>query len=133
MSVFREVTVEFRGAEYRFVPSNKLLRRIDADLAPQTLFGVIGQMDGKQAPLPAIACIISHLLNAGGGKFTEDDVLVELYDDVRSNGGQGIAQMMQAIAECITLPGAEVHMGNPEARGEPGKPEGKKAKALKGR
>lgn len=115
MSVFREITVEFGGSEYTFSPSNKLLRRIDAGLTPQTLFGVLNQMDGREAPLPALAYIISELLNAGGGKFTEDDVLGELYDDVLNNNAEGIRPLVAAIAECLTLPIGEKQSKNSPA------------------
>ena len=104
MSVFREVTIEFNGAGYTFVPSNKLLRKIDAGLSPQTLFGVLGQMDGKEAPLPALAYVIAEFLNAGGGEFDEDDILIELVDDVRNNNGEGIRPLVEAIGDCLSLP-----------------------------
>lgn len=114
----REITIEFQEAEYKFTPSNKLLRKIDADLHPQTLFGVLSQFDGKQAPLPAIACIVSHLLNAGGGDFTEDDVLQELYIDTRDNNGAGVIPLVEAIGACLSIPDGDT-AGNslPPAKG----------------
>lgn len=127
MGVTREVTMEFGGENYTFVPSNKLLRRIDAELAPQTLFGVLALMDGVQAPLPALAYIISELLNAGGGNFTEDDILQELYVDVRENQGNGIKPLMEAIVHALSMPGASEQPGNSPARVNPGsKVKGKK-------
>lgn len=106
MSVFREVRIELDGNEYWFTPSNKLLRRIDAGLAPQTLLGVIGTMDGRNVPLPALAYIISEMVREGGGKVDEDAVLQSLYDDLTTNNGEGIAPLIQCIGDCITPPGA---------------------------
>jgi hypothetical protein len=106
MSVFREVRIELDGKEYWFTPSNKFLRRIDAGLAPQTLLGVVGTMDGKNVPLPALAYIISEMVQEGGGNADEDDVLASLYDDLTNNGGNGIGPLVQCIGDCITPPGA---------------------------
>ena len=106
MSVFREVRIELDGQEYWFTPSNKFLRRIDAGLAPQTLLGVVGTMDGKNVPLPALAYIISEMVQEGGGDVDEDDVLASLYDDLTNNGGNGIGPLVQCIGDCITPPGA---------------------------
>lgn len=106
MSVFREVRIELDGQEYWFTPSNKFLRRIDAGLAPQTLLGVVGTMDGKNVPLPALAYIISEMVQEGGGDADEDDVLASLYDDLTNNSGEGIGPLVQCIGDCITPPGA---------------------------
>lgn len=125
MSVFREVTIEFGGEEYRFTPSNKLMRRIDGELFPQTLFGVLNQMDGQQAPLPALALIISMMLNEGGGEFTEDDILKELYDDILNNNGNGVRPLVESIAACITMPDAPEGNGGSPAKSKAG---GKKRK-----
>lgn len=103
--VFREVVMSWDGEDYTFAPSNRLLRRIDAGLAPQTLLGVIGSMDGVNLPLPAIAYILSEMLSEGGADVDEDDVLAGLYDDMESNNGDGVGTLVQAIGECVTPPG----------------------------
>jgi len=103
--VFREVSIEFAGETYRFTPSNRMLRRIDAGLAPQTLLGVIGTMDGKNVPLPSLAYVISEMISEGGGNVDEDDVLYELYDDIESNNGEGIPPLVHVIGDCVTPPG----------------------------
>jgi hypothetical protein len=107
MSVFREITIEFKGKDYTFVPSNKILRRIDTELAPQTLFGVLGMMDGRNVPMPALALIIQQFLNAGGGNFTEDEILLELYADIRDNDGKGIRPLMEGIAKALAPEGVD--------------------------
>lgn len=103
--VFREISIEFDGETYRFTPSNRFLRRVDAGLSPQTLLGVVSVMDGKNVPLPALSYIISEMVQEGGGDVDEDDVLAELYDDLANNNGAGIGPLVQSIAECIAPPG----------------------------
>lgn len=128
MSVFREVKVEFGGKEYVFTPSNKLLRRIDAELYPQTMFTILGQLDGTQAPLPGLACIVANMLNAGGGEFTEDEILLELLDDVQNNGGRGVAPLGEAIGQCVGVPTKAQEVGNSSTPAT-GEKKAKKAKA----
>lgn len=124
MSVFREVTIDYGGASYTFTPSNRMLRRIDAELSPQTLLGVLNVMDGNQVPLPALALVISEMVKEGGGDVTEDDVLVELYRDVQQNEGKGIKPLVQVIGACVTPP-SDLPGGN---GGSPAKASGKKAR-----
>lgn len=106
--VFREVRIEWDGVEYTFTPSNKMLRRIDAGLAPQTLLGVVHVMDGANVPLPALSYAISEMIAEGGGDVDEDDVLAGLYEDLEQNEGAGIAPLVQAIGDCVTPPSSAV-------------------------
>lgn len=116
MAVFRELKVEFAGEVYKFTPSNKLLRRIDAGLHPLTLLGVVGTMDGANVPLPAIAYIVSEFVAEGGGSISEDDVLAELYSDLTGNNGEGIGPLVAAIGECIAPPSDAVKNSPAPAR-----------------
>ena len=105
-AVFREIAVEFGGKEYTFTPSNKLLRKIDAGLSPNTLLGVVSTMSGEQLPLYDIAFIVSKFIEAGGGSVDEEQVLAELYADLQENNGEGIQPMVKAIADVISPPDA---------------------------
>lgn len=117
--VFRDVTIEYKGQEYTVTPSNKLLRRIDAELAPQSLFGVLGGLSGNNVPLPALALIIQQLLNAGGGKFTEDEILSDLLTDVQHNQGEGIRPLVEAVAACLAVEGVNPkNSASPSLNGE---------------
>lgn len=117
--VFREVVIEFGDNQYTVTPSNKLLRKIDAELSPQSLFGVLSSLGGQSnVPLPALALIIQQLLNSGGGNFTEDDILVELLNDVQSNNGNGIRPLVEAIAQCLAVEGvSEKNSASPSQGG----------------
>lgn len=103
--VFRDISIAFDGKTYVFTPSNRLMRRIDAGLSPNTLLGVIGTMNGQQLPLYDIAYIVSEFIAAGGGKVSEDDVLAELMADLQETQGAGIRPMIEAIASAIAPPG----------------------------
>ena len=101
-AVFREIAVEFGGKEYTFTPSNKLLRKIDAGLHPLTMYGLIGSMDGVQLPIYGIAYVASEFVKAGGGNISEDQMVGELYADLRDNKGEGVKAFIAAIGAAVT-------------------------------
>lgn len=105
MQVFRDISIKFGGKSYTFTPSNRLLRNIDAGMAPQTIMGMVGRMNGEQLPIYDIAFVVSEFIKAGGGSVSEDAVLAELFDDLQSNEGKGIGPLVEAIAQAITPPG----------------------------
>jgi hypothetical protein len=76
MAVFRELTIKWRGEEYTFVPSMKLMRSIEmgdisfTDIAVRTSQG--------RPPVSHIAFVLSKMLNAAGAKVTDEDVYAEL-------------------------------------------------------
>ena len=116
--ISREIQIEWDGEVYTFAPTNKLLRRIDAGLAPQTVLGILGLMDGTNVPLPALAYILSEMIQAGGGDADEDDVLAGLYDDMQNNDSRGIEPLMDAMAAAIAPPsGAAKNLAAPEKAG----------------
>lgn len=118
MAITREIQIEWDGQVYTFSPSNRLLRRIDAGLAPQTVLGVLNLMDGSNVPLPALAYIIAEMIQAGGGDVDEDDVLAGLYDDMQNNGAKGIGPLMEALGQAIAPPPRAVK--NPQAPSQGG-------------
>lgn len=76
MAVFRELTIKWRGEEYTFVPSMKLMRSIEmgdisfTDIAVRTSQG--------RPPISHIAFVLAKMLNAAGAKVTDEDVYAEL-------------------------------------------------------
>lgn len=101
--VFREVDLVYDGQTYTLTPSNKLMRRIDGGLYPQTLFSVIGVMKDQQLPLPAIAYIICEFLKEAGCEGADEDEVVDyLTADLHTNGGAEVMQLIELIAECVT-------------------------------
>lgn len=92
-----EISITYGGEVLHFTPSNRLLRRLDAELAPETFLGVLSRMDGKEAPLPSIAFILSFFINAAGGEADEDTLFSELLDDVNNNNGEGLSAILSSL------------------------------------
>lgn len=126
MGISREVRITVDGETYTFSPSNRLMRRIDAGLAPQTVTGVIGTMDGTNVPLPALAYIISEMVAEGGGSVDEDEMVSEMMHDMQHNEAKGVMDWVRCIGECLAPPKDAV-----KNLSAPAKTGGKKGKAKK--
>lgn len=76
MAIFRELTIKWKGEEYRFVPSMKLMRSIEmgdisfTDIAVRTSQG--------RPPISHIAFVLSKMLQSAGAKVTDEQVYEEL-------------------------------------------------------
>lgn len=76
MAVFRELTITWKGQEYKFTPSMRLMRGIElndisfTDIAIRTSRG--------RPPISHIATVLAKMLQAGGAVVTEEDVYAEL-------------------------------------------------------
>jgi hypothetical protein len=76
MAVFRELTINWKGTDYRFVPSMKLMRSIEmgdisfTDIAVRTSQG--------RPPISHIAFVLSKMLSSVGCKVTDEEVYAEL-------------------------------------------------------
>ncbi len=76
MAVFRELTISWKGEEYKFTPSMRLMRSIEmgdisfTDIAVRTSQG--------RPPISHIAFVLSKMLTAGGAKVTDEQVYEEL-------------------------------------------------------
>lgn len=98
--VKREVSIEYDGETYTFEPSNRLMRRIEADMYPMTLGGLVSCMKAEQVPLPTLAFVFSEFIKAGGGSVDEDSV----YADLIQSEGRDIVGLIHAIDEVLTPP-----------------------------
>jgi hypothetical protein len=76
MAVFRELTINWKGMEYKFVPSMKLMRSIEmgdisfTDIAVRTSQG--------RPPISHIAFVLSKMLSSVGCRVTDEEVYAEL-------------------------------------------------------
>lgn len=76
MAVFREMTVTWKGREYSFTPSMRLMRSIEmgdisfTDIAVRTSQG--------RPPISHIAFVLAKMLASAGAKVTEEEVYAEL-------------------------------------------------------
>ena len=84
-SAFRETSIEWMGETYVFTPANRLLRRIEGELAPSSISGVITLIGAGKPPISHIAFILASFLKAGGaekGVADEDLIYAHLMDDI---------------------------------------------------
>jgi hypothetical protein len=76
MAVFRELTITWKGEEYTFTPSMRLMRSIEmgdisfTDIAIRTSQG--------RPPISHIAFVLAKMLQAAGAKVQDDEVYAEL-------------------------------------------------------
>ncbi len=76
MAVFRELTISWKGTEFKFVPSMRLMRSIEmgdisfTDIAVRTSQG--------RPPISHIAFVLAKMLQAAGAKVTDEEVYEEL-------------------------------------------------------
>ncbi len=76
MAVFREMTIAWKGKEYTFTPSMRLMRSIEmgdisfTDIAVRTSQG--------RPPISHIAFVLAKMLQSAGAKVTDEDVYEEL-------------------------------------------------------
>ena len=99
--VFREMEISWGGVNYSFVPSNKLLRRIDAGLSPRTIVGVFTSAKDGEFPVFDIAYIASEFLRAGGANIDEDEMYAEFTRDMQENGGAGVRALVEVMGVAI--------------------------------
>jgi hypothetical protein len=110
MAVFRELTITWKGSEYKFTPSMRLMRSIEmgdisfTDIAIRTSQG--------RPPISHIAFVLSKMLQAGGAKVTDDEVYEELV-----TGDQASITALISIVLTAFSP-SERSPKNPDARTE---------------
>ena len=108
MAVFRELTIKWKGTDYRFVPSMKLMRSIEmgdisfTDIAVRTSQG--------RPPISHIAFVLSKMLTAAGCRVTDDDVYAELIGGSADEVANLISFVLMAFSP------AETDGKNPDAQ-----------------
>lgn len=100
MAVFRELTIKWKGTEYKFVPSMKLMRSIEmgdisfTDIAVRTSQG--------RPPVSHIAFVLSKMLTAAGCKVTDEDVYAELIGGSANEVANLISFVLMAFSPAET-------------------------------
>jgi hypothetical protein len=75
MAVFRELTIKWKGTDYTFVPSMKLMRSIEDEVSIARLTARAGEGD---IPISHANFVLTKILRACGAKFSEEEVWSEL-------------------------------------------------------
>lgn len=102
MAVFREMTVTWKGQEYSFTPSMRLMRSIEmgdisfTDIAVRTSQG--------RPPISHIAFVLAKMLASAGAKVTEEDVYAELVTGEQESITALISAVLTAFSPSDTKP-----------------------------
>lgn len=76
MAVFRELTIAWRGKDYTFTPSMRLMRSIE--MADISFTDIAVRTSRGRPPISHIAYVLAKMLQAGGAKVTDEEVYEEL-------------------------------------------------------
>jgi len=110
MAIFRELTIKWKGEEYRFVPSMKLMRSIEmgdisfTDIAVRTSQG--------RPPISHIAFVLSKMLQSAGAKVTDEQV----YEEIVTGDQESITSLISLVLTSFSP--SETKAKNPDAQTE---------------
>jgi hypothetical protein len=76
MAVFRELTITWKGKEYKFTPSMRLMRSIE--MADISFTDIAIRTSRGRPPISHIATVLAKMLQAGGAVASEEEVYAEL-------------------------------------------------------
>jgi len=94
--IFRDVAIEWQGRDVVVTPSNRLMRRIEAEDGVNLVQLAI-DMSRAKAKTSVLAFVGAELLKAGGAEVTEDDVRAYLMgSDVK-----GVKAFLTAVMSAI--------------------------------
>jgi hypothetical protein len=101
MGVFRDITIPFGGRDYVVTPTAKLLRRIEMHGRRENtgfnLVEVMVRLSAGQGYYDG-AFVLAELINASGGKVTDDDALAQFQS---FDGPKELAEYLGLICSCI--------------------------------
>ncbi|MGB1388629.1 MAG: hypothetical protein ACPG61_07055 [Paracoccaceae bacterium] len=123
MSVFRDISIRFKGVDHTVTPSNRLLRMIEGrarvDDPSFNLARVFYEIQVGPVSIPSLAYLGAEFLKASGAQITDDDVLGELGAMTQKD----LIAFKDAVASCV-MP--EVKGKKPDAPAKPAQPRAKK-------
>lgn len=96
MAVFREITITWRGTDYRFVPSMKLMRSIE--MGDISLTDIAVRTSQGRPPLSHISYVLSRMLQAAGARVSEDEAYAELIHGNQAEITNMIGVVLQAFS-----------------------------------
>lgn len=96
MSVFREVTIKWEGAEYQVVPSMRVLRQIESNGI--SLTDIAFRTSKGSAPVSHIAYVLSVLLKSAGAPRASED---EVYAAIMTGSERDATQLVSAVLEAF--------------------------------
>lgn len=95
MTVFRDVTITWRGKEYSVTPSLRLLRTIE--MMGISLFAVASSVSSGAPAFASMASIAGVLLRSAGANVTDEEIYAEMQKSLQSGDAQAVVEMMGSI------------------------------------
>jgi len=95
MSVFRDVTITWRGKDYVVTPSLRMLRTIE--MMGISLFSVASSISGGSPAFGSLASIAGVLLRSAGADATDEEIYAEIQKALTSGNAQAVVEMMGVI------------------------------------
>ena len=95
MSVFRDVTITWRGKDYIVTPSIRMLRTIE--MMGISLFSVATSISSGAPAFASLSSIAGVMLRSAGADVSDDDVYAEMQKSLTSGNAQSIVEMMGVI------------------------------------
>lgn len=102
MAVFREMSIAWKGKEYTFTPSMRLMRSIEmgdisfTDIAVRTSQG--------RPPISHIAFVLSKMLQSAGANVTDEQVYEELVTGDQASITDLIGAVLSAFSPSESKP-----------------------------
>lgn len=103
--VFNQMAIHWRGKDWTFTPSNRILRGIEGSLSPSSLTDVVQRMTAGKPPISETAFILSKFLEAAGAEgddADEDLIYAEIMRDFEVNNGKGFVRVCKAVVQAIS-------------------------------
>lgn len=103
--VFHDVDIAWKGETYAFTPSNRLLRKIEGEIAPSTLGSVLQRVASGNPPFSEIAYILSVFLRAAGCRAedcNEDELYRAILEDVRFRDGKQYYAITDILVQVVS-------------------------------
>lgn len=110
MAVFRELTITWKGTDYRLVPSMRLMRTIE--MGDISLTDIAVRTSQGRPPISHIAFVLARMLQAAGAKVTED----EAYEELVVGEQDDVTALISVVLEAFSP--ATANAKNPVARTE---------------
>ena len=102
MAVFRELTINWKGKDYKFVPSMKLMRSIE--MADISFTDIAVRTSQGRPPISHISFVLAKMLAAAGCKVQDEEVYGELIGGRQDQVTNLISLVLMAFSPSETNP-----------------------------
>jgi len=92
--VFKEITLQWNGAEYRVTPTMRIINTIENDVS---LARLASRMQSGDAPMSQLAVVVGHLLRAAGASVQDEEV----YQEIMTGDSQAIQDLTAAVLDGV--------------------------------